>query len=321
MRNQEFLTMSTNHSSTTANTKAISPADPDGIPAEQRSQWRADVAAMRDLHVAHEQSPLQMGDLYNELKVRWDVKMPALAKEAGVPYHAARQRAHIAELAGPGSKLRATRLSYSIIRLLAPLPDPEPWAQLALAQQSQGQLRVRAFAQLLVDAGLRRPRRTRSYSPPCLHCDAMWGDHHTGVHIRGETESGYLCSPRCAAAYFADIQARSERKTLLLSRFAGSTRESQSPSPAAATLTPESQSPPPAPNPESQIQTPKSEADAPPVRHESQLPASSRDVPAPDGSISHCATSLSPPIDTAVHPEATGDSSAAEACEPRQSSE
>jgi hypothetical protein len=218
-----------------------------------------------------------MGDLYNELKQRWDVKMPALAKEAGVPYHAARQRAHIAQLAPPGSKLRATSLSYSIIRLLAPLADPEPWAQLALAQQSHGQLRVRAFAQLLVDAGLRRSRR-RVYSPPCLQCDMMVGDNHQGVHIRGEKETGYLCSPRCAAAYFADLQATAERKARLLSRFEGVTRESQSPSPADAALTPESQLPPPVP-----IRNPNSAA---PLRHESQSPATTGDAPDPNVPVS-----------------------------------
>jgi hypothetical protein len=62
----------------------------------------------------------------------------------------------------------------------------------------------------------------------------------------------------------------------LLNRFAGTTRESQSPSHKCAAVTPESQSPPPAPiqSPESSIQDP----DAEPAGHESQPPAENGNV-------------------------------------------
>jgi hypothetical protein len=234
------------------------------IPTEQRAQWQADIARMRALEVEHAQHALRMGDTYNELKQRWGVQMPELAKEAGIPYHAARQRAHVAELVPPGSELRNTGLNYSVIRILAPLADPMPWARHAVALQAKGELRVRAFAQILVNAGLRRARPARVYSPPCLHCDGMFGDNHKGVHVRDEKEKGYLCSPRCARDYFAERQARWERNMRLASRFDPPTRESQSPTAGSAAATPESQSPTPAPNP-------KSEA-------ESQSPAPSRDA-------------------------------------------
>jgi hypothetical protein len=162
--------------------------------------------------------------------------------------------------------LRQTGLSYSVLRILAPLADPMPWARHAVALQAKGELRVRAFAQILVNAGLRRARPARVYSPPCLHCDAMWGDHHTGVHVRDEKEKGYLCSPRCARDYYAERQERAERNARLASRFAPPTRESQSPSPGSATVTPESQSPSlaAAPNPKSEgeSQSPQPGSDA-----------------------------------------------------------
>jgi hypothetical protein len=79
----------------------------------------------------------------------------------------------------------------------------------------------------------------------------MWGDHHTGVHVRDEKEKGYLCSPRCARDYYAERQERAERNARLASRFEPRFRESQSPSPASAAVTRESQSPAPDPNPES----------------------------------------------------------------------
>jgi hypothetical protein len=220
------------------------PTASSALPADQRAQWQADIARMRALQVEHAQHALRMGDTYNELKQRWGVQMPELAKEAGIPYHAARQRAHVAELVPEGSELRNTGLNYSVIRILAPLADPMPWARHAVALQAKGELRVRAFAQILVDAGLRRARPARVYSPPCLHCDAMWGDHHTGVHVRDEKEKGYLCSPRCARDYYAERQERAERNARLASRFEPRTRESQSPSPASAAVTRESQSPP-----------------------------------------------------------------------------
>jgi hypothetical protein len=62
-------------------------------------------------------------------------------------------------------------------------------------------------------------------------------------------------------------------RDLMLSRFAGATRESQSPEPAPAPMTPESQSPPPVPNPQSELPP-----EAAPVRHESQSPAPSGDT-------------------------------------------
>ena len=138
-----------------------------------------------------DESFIRQGDLINELKQRWDTKLPDLAREAGVPYHAARQRAHVAALVPPNSPLRTTGLSYSILRLLAPLPDPTSWAQHALALQKSGKLRVRQFAQLLVDAGLRRQRRNRSRGP-CLHCDALVSFGPVGVTIRGDEGTGWM---------------------------------------------------------------------------------------------------------------------------------
>jgi hypothetical protein len=248
------------------------------IPEDQLPQWRADIARMRALQVEH---ALRMGDTYNELKQRWDVKMPELAKEAGIPYHAARQRAHVAQMVPEGSELRQTGLSYSVLRILAPLADPMPWARHAVALQAKGELRVRAFAQILVNAGLRRARPARVYSPPCLHCDGMFAEKPGGVHVRDEKEKGYLCSPRCARDYYAERQERWERNMRLASRFESRIRESQSPAPAAAAMTHESQSPPPVPNPKSPIQNPKSELPPDPAqsRHESQPPTPSSDAP------------------------------------------
>jgi hypothetical protein len=242
------------------------------IPTEQRAQWQADIARMRALEVEHAQHALRMGDTYNELKQRWGVQMPELAKEAGIPYHAARQRAHVAELVPEGSELRQTGLSYSVLRILAPLADPMPWARHAGALQAKGELRVRAFAQILVNAGLRRARPARVYSPPCLHCDGMFAGKPGGVHVRDEKEKGYLCSPRCARDYYAERQERWERNMRLASRFAPPTRESQFPSAGSATVTGESQSATPAPNPKSEIQNPKTGG-------ESQSPQPSSDAP------------------------------------------
>jgi hypothetical protein len=60
------------------------------LPADQRAQWQADIARMRALQVEHAQHALKMGDTYNELKQRWGVQMPELAKEAGIPYRGPR---------------------------------------------------------------------------------------------------------------------------------------------------------------------------------------------------------------------------------------
>jgi hypothetical protein len=107
----------------------------------------------------------------------------------------------------------------------------------------------------------------------------MIGDNHQGVHIRGEKESGYLCSPRCAAAYFADLQAKAARALTLQQRFYAH-YESHSPAPGSTRVTPESQFPPPGP-----IQNPKS-----PVRHESQSPAAGSDAPDAKAPASHPAS-------------------------------
>src|SRR5207249_1690111 len=122
------------------------------------------------------------GDLFNELKRRWGATMPLLARMAGVSYHAARQRARVAERIPPESPLRALGLPFSTLRLLAPLADPKPWAEQARALHAAGKLRVREFARKLEAAGARRPRPRKL--PRCLHCGRKVADTPDRLFVR-----------------------------------------------------------------------------------------------------------------------------------------
>jgi hypothetical protein len=166
-----------------------------------QAQWDADLAAVRVLVAEEESLPLRMGDLFNELKTRWNGKMPDLAREAGVSPHTARQRARIAARFPNGSRPRSLGLPFSILRLLAPLADPEPWAERARDQQSAGELHVRTFARQLEDAGLRRRRPRRP--PHCLHCGTEIAPGAERVSVRLREQTGQLCGAQCATAYFA----------------------------------------------------------------------------------------------------------------------
>jgi ribosomal protein L24E len=172
------------------------------INAKYEAQWAADLAALRVLVAEEESLPLRMGDLFLTLKERWGGKLPDLAKEAGVSPHTARQRARIAARFPAGCVLRTLALPFSIYRLLAPLPDPEPWAERARTLQATGELHVRTFARELVDAGLRRPRTPRPAR--CLHCGSEIAEGADCVYVRAAGRAGRLCGTPCAAAYFTN---------------------------------------------------------------------------------------------------------------------
>ncbi|HEV8574597.1 MAG TPA: hypothetical protein VGR43_07800 [Dehalococcoidia bacterium] len=217
-------------------------------------QWDADVAAVRVLVAEEELLPLRMGDLFNTLKERWGRKMPDLAKQAGVSPHTARQRARIAARFPVGCVLRAMSLPFSILRLLAPLAEPEPWAERARAQQDAGELHVRAFAHELEEAGLRRRRPRRP--PHCLHCGAAIAEQAERVSVRGGERSGQLCGAPCAAAYF----------TALVSNPLPTTTPSAT-QPRSAVLRPTPENPEsPRHNSQSKTQNPKSKIEPPPHR-------------------------------------------------------
>src|SRR5205085_744215 len=112
----------------------------------------------------------------------WGARMPAIARDAGVSYHAARRRASVAERIPSASPIRALGLPYTILRLLAPLPQPEPWAEKAHARQQAGTLHAGDFARLLEESGLRRSR-ARS-APQCLHCCQEIPDNPHRIFIR-----------------------------------------------------------------------------------------------------------------------------------------
>src|SRR5207245_2012686 len=115
-----------------------------------------------------------------------------LAKTAGVPYHAARQYARVAARIPPESPLRAAGLPYSILRLLAPLADPQPWAEQAQALQDAGKLHYREVARLPDDAGLPRPRPSAAFWSLC-HAPASPAASATPL-------TPAVRSPRAAAA-------------------------------------------------------------------------------------------------------------------------
>jgi hypothetical protein len=168
---------------------------------QRRAQFDADVAALRDLHTQQDSLPLRLGDLFNELKERWQEKLPALAERAGVPYHTTRKRARVAEAIPPGSPLRSLGLPYSILCLLAPVAEPGPWAQKAVALQKVGLLKARDFAQMLEEGGARKPRSRRA--PRCLHCGGEVNETPERTYLRRDGEAGWLCSTPCALAYLA----------------------------------------------------------------------------------------------------------------------
>jgi hypothetical protein len=70
----------------------------------------------------------------------------------------------------------------------------------AWALQQRGKLRVDTFAAMLEKAGVRQPRVPRV--PLCLHCGGAAPDAPRRVHARQGDTTGWLCGPRCAAAYF-----------------------------------------------------------------------------------------------------------------------
>jgi hypothetical protein len=169
------------------------------LPPEQRPQWRADTAALRDFRDQAELLPLKMGDCFNELKARWGEKMPVLAKQAGVPYHQARQRAHVAACLPPDSRYRTMGLPFSILRMIVSLPEPRPWAEKARALQLTRKLKVREFARMLEAAGLRQPRARKA--PRCLHCKREVGETPDRLYFRRGETTGWLCNRTCALAY------------------------------------------------------------------------------------------------------------------------
>jgi hypothetical protein len=168
------------------------------VNARWQAQWDGDVAALRALFIEEESLPLRMGDLLNTLKTRWSGKMPDLAKEAGLSPHTARQRARIAAQIPPESKLRHMGLPFSILRLLAPLDDPEPWGERACEQRDAGELHVRSFARELEEAGRPRPRRPAH----CLRCGCEIAVDADRITVRAGGRNGHLCGRDCAAAYF-----------------------------------------------------------------------------------------------------------------------
>jgi hypothetical protein len=178
----------------------------------RRGQWDADVAGLRDLHAQQDLLPLRMGDLFNELKGRWGDKLPALARAAGVSYHAARQRARLARQIPPGSRLRTLGLPFSILRHLAPVAEQERWAQKALALQKVGMLHGREFAKLLEEGGARRPRARRP--PRCLCCGGEVAESAERAYIRRAEQSGWLCGTPCALAYLAGTAPAPAAETL-----------------------------------------------------------------------------------------------------------
>jgi hypothetical protein len=140
------------------------------------------------------------------LKRRWGMKVALLARHAGLSPHVCWQRARVAGRIPSDSPLRAMDLPFSILRLLAPLPDPLPWAAQARALQAAGDLHVRAFARQLADAGARRPPVRRS--PRCLHCRRAVSEDPDRLFIRDGDTSGWLCSRPCALSFF---EARASR--------------------------------------------------------------------------------------------------------------
>jgi hypothetical protein len=175
------------------------PWEEERLTPEERLQWRADVAALTSFRDQGELLALKMGDLFNEQKARWGKKMPALAKEAGVPYHQARQRAHVAACLPPDSRYRTMGLPFSILRMIVSLPEPRPWAEKARALQMARKLKVRDFARMLEAAGLRqrRPRKV----PRCLHCAREVAETPARLFLRTAETTGWLCNRACLLAY------------------------------------------------------------------------------------------------------------------------
>src|SRR5262249_10572613 len=135
-------------------------APPDLTP-KQAAHWHADVTALRD-HLRREQLfPLRLGDLLNEMRPRWENKLPQVAQAARLPPPHARDRARVSEPIPPDSPLRRPGLPYSILRLLSSVSEAELWSLKAVELQEAGKLRVRDFARRLEEAGARKPRARR----------------------------------------------------------------------------------------------------------------------------------------------------------------
>jgi hypothetical protein len=174
---------------------------------DQETRWQADLDTLCEEVEQHEAFPLRIGDHYRELKKRWGNKAGALLLEAGISPYVARQRARIALAIPKESPLRRLGLSLSVLRMLAPLPDPQPWAEQALALQRRGELRVRKFAHMLEEAGLRqrRPRRRREHYRSCQHCRRTVAESDPlKVYVRVEEGEGWFCETRCAVEHLLE---------------------------------------------------------------------------------------------------------------------
>src|SRR5688572_15038389 len=125
---------------------SIAHAEQSAPAPDERPQWEADVAGLRDEQRHHNLFPLRMGDRFHELQLRWGEKMPALARAAGVPYPTARRHACIARQIPADSRIRRFGFPISILRLLAPLGEHQQrWAERAWSLQQRGKLNAREF--------------------------------------------------------------------------------------------------------------------------------------------------------------------------------
>src|ERR1051325_120972 len=77
------------------------PVPPQDLTPKQAAHWHADVSALRDHQRREQLFPFRLGDLINEMKPRWDDKLPLVAEAAGVPSHHARDRARVSERIPP----------------------------------------------------------------------------------------------------------------------------------------------------------------------------------------------------------------------------